>query len=82
MATQRATRLRYGKYHLRRGSAVPVHVHSEEDEICVVIEGSGSFWVGEKRRMLTAGDVIFLPRDVAHAYRFTGSADFLTGCIP
>jgi quercetin dioxygenase-like cupin family protein len=42
---------------LPRGSAVPVHVHAEEDEICVVIEGTGVFWVGEEQRTLVAGDV-------------------------
>src|ERR1700722_17368817 len=32
------------------GSGVPVHVHSNEDEIFVLLEGSLIVWVGTERR--------------------------------
>jgi hypothetical protein len=31
------------------GSASPVHVHTNEDEIFVLLGGSGIFWTGEHR---------------------------------
>lgn len=53
------------------GSASPVHVHTNEDEIFVLLSGSGIFWAGEHRYELSGGGVAYLPRNVPHAYRFT-----------
>jgi quercetin dioxygenase-like cupin family protein len=65
------------------GSASPVHVHADEDEIVVLLKGSGIFWAGEQRFELTEGGVAFLPRNVPHAYRFTSeAADMLAVCTP
>jgi quercetin dioxygenase-like cupin family protein len=52
-------------------TASPVHVHPAEDEIFVLLKGSGLIWVGDRRYPITAGGVAFLPRDVPHAYRLT-----------
>jgi quercetin dioxygenase-like cupin family protein len=56
------------------GSASPVHVHAGEDEIVVLLQGSGIFWAGEHRSELSEGGVAFLPRNIPHAYRFTSQA--------
>ena len=65
------------------GSASPVHVHADEDEIVLLLKGSGLFWVGEHRYELTEGGVAFLPRTVPHAYRFTSDeVDMLGICTP
>lgn len=65
------------------GSASPVHVHAREDEIIVLLQGSGIFWVGEHRWELSAGGVAVLPRNVPHAYRFTSeTVDMLAVCTP
>lgn len=65
------------------GSASPVHVHTHEDEVVVLLHGSGVFWAGEHRYELTDGGVAFLPRNVPHAYRFTCEAvDMLAVCNP
>ena len=53
------------------GSASPVHVHTNEDEIFVLLRGSGIFWVGEHRHELSEGGVVYLPRHIPHAYRLT-----------
>jgi len=53
------------------GSASPVHVHAREDEIVVLLQGSGIFWAGEHRYALSEGGVAFLPRNIPNAYRFT-----------
>jgi quercetin dioxygenase-like cupin family protein len=68
---------------LRRGDAAPLHVHSKEDEMFVLLQGSGVFWVGEDRFEVGEGGVVFLPRTLPHAYRFTSeTADVLTLCTP
>jgi quercetin dioxygenase-like cupin family protein len=50
----------------KRGT--PLHVHHNQDEIFNVIEGEYHFVVGEDKFKLTAGDTIFLPRKVPHAW--------------
>jgi quercetin dioxygenase-like cupin family protein len=65
------------------GSASPVHVHASEDEIVVLLRGSGIFWVGDERFELSEGGVAFLPRSIPHAYRFTTeTVDMLAVCTP
>jgi quercetin dioxygenase-like cupin family protein len=51
-----------------RGSGPPLHVHHNEDETFYVLEGEVTFLVGEERIDLSAGDYLFAPREVAHAY--------------
>lgn len=64
-------------------TASPVHVHDREDEIVVLLKGSGIFWVGEDRYELAEGGVALLPRNIPHAYRFTSdSVDMLAICTP
>src|SRR5687767_11471159 len=46
----------------------PLHVHHNQDEIFNVIEGEYHFIVGGEKFKLTAGDTIFLPRKVPHAW--------------
>ena len=61
----------------------PVHVHSREDEVFLVLEGEGVFWVGDQRQQVSAGGVAFLPRGLPHAYRMTSdSFDVITLCTP
>jgi quercetin dioxygenase-like cupin family protein len=64
-------------------TASPVHVHPHEDEIFVLLSGSGLIWAGDRRFELTAGGVAFLPRAVPHAYRFTSDrADLIAIATP
>jgi len=50
----------------KRGT--PLHVHHEQDEIFNVIEGEYLFIIGKDKFKLVAGDTIFLPRKVPHAW--------------
>ncbi|MCX6217047.1 cupin domain-containing protein [Spirosoma sp.] len=50
----------------KRGT--PLHVHPEQDEVFHVIEGAYYFQVGDEKFNLKAGDSIFLPRNVPHAW--------------
>ncbi|GHJ35592.1 cupin domain-containing protein [Streptomyces sp. TS71-3] len=64
-------------------TAAPVHVHPDEDEIFVMLRGSGLIWAGDRRFELHAGGVAFLPRAVPHAYRFTSDdVDMLAIATP
>lgn len=65
------------------GSATPVHVHSAEDEMFVLLTGEAVFWAGRERYELSAGGVVFLPRNLPHAYRLVSDkVDLLTLCVP
>ena len=46
----------------------PLHVHPHQDEIFYVMEGNYLFQVGEEKHTLSAGDTIFLPRQVPHTF--------------
>lgn len=64
------------------GAASPAHLHTREDEIFVLLRGSGIIWVGDRRYELGEGGVAFLPRGVPHAYRITADADLLALSTP
>lgn len=46
----------------------PLHIHPEQDEWFYVIEGDYLFVVGKDKYQIKAGDTIFLPRKVPHAF--------------
>lgn len=46
----------------------PLHIHPYQDEWFYVIEGEYRFQVGEDKYEMRAGDTIFLPRQVPHAF--------------
>jgi quercetin dioxygenase-like cupin family protein len=54
---------------LPRGLATPLHVQAREDELFYVLEGQITVWMDGERTEATAGDVVWLPRGQAHAFR-------------
>lgn len=46
----------------------PLHIHPHQDEIFFIVEGEYLFQVGDDKHTLKAGDTIFLPRTVPHAF--------------
>lgn len=50
----------------KRGT--PLHMHPHQDEIFKIIEGEYYFQVGTEKHRLKAGDTIFLPRNLPHAW--------------
>ena len=56
------------------GVGPPLHVHQQDDELFIVIEGELSFQTPDGPVSATAGTVVFLPRGVPHTFRNTGSA--------
>jgi quercetin dioxygenase-like cupin family protein len=53
---------------LSPGKGTPLHVHHLQDEVFYVVEGNYYFQVGEDKFHLAAGDSIFLPMKVPHAW--------------
>ncbi|HWH13972.1 MAG TPA: cupin domain-containing protein, partial [Miltoncostaeaceae bacterium] len=51
------------------GTATPLHVHDAEDETFLVLEGAITVLRGDTTLRAGAGDVVFLPRGVPHAFR-------------
>jgi mannose-6-phosphate isomerase-like protein (cupin superfamily) len=55
------------------GIATPLHVHTREAEAWFVLDGTLTYRAGAELVRLAAGDFLYLPRDVPHAFRTTGS---------
>ena len=69
--------------HTSEGVASPYHMHTREDEVFMMISGTAQFWCGEEESELAEGGIIFLPKNVPHAYRITSAkADMMIICTP
>jgi Cupin domain len=53
--------------------AIPVHKHSNEDELIFIHKGSGIFTLGEKEYDVTEGAVAVVPKGIWHGLRNTGT---------
>ena len=53
------------------GGQVPWH-DQEQEEIYFVVEGTGEMCLGEERRVVTAGQAVFIPPAVYHQLTNTG----------
>ena len=49
--------------------AVPLHAHSQEDEIWYVLEGEIAFTVGDETRIGGPGTFVYIPRNVSHTFQ-------------
>jgi quercetin dioxygenase-like cupin family protein len=67
----------------RRGGAPPLHIHHREHETFYVIAGELTFFIGDQRIEASAGDFVFAPKGVPHAFLVTSdSAEYLTSFSP
>lgn len=61
----------------------PLHIHPFQDEWFYVIEGEYLFQVGDENYQMKAGDTIFLPRNVAHAFiQLTENGKMIVSYLP
>lgn len=68
---------------LNAGDAAPLHVHTSEDEVFLLLSGSALVWAGDDRYEVGPGGIAYLPRDIPHTYRVTqDGTDMLTICTP
>jgi mannose-6-phosphate isomerase-like protein (cupin superfamily) len=54
------------------GGQVPWHNHDQE-EIYLILEGSGEMCLGDERQTLTSGQAVYVPSGVFHQLTNTGS---------
>ena len=62
----------------------PLHVHDAEDEVVIVLEGELDYQVGDDRGTITAGGLLWFPRQVPHAVAnlAQGPCRFITVVTP
>lgn len=65
----------YGTVAVQSGN-VPKHYHTSANEIQYVIAGSGTFWLGNEQHVVGPGDLIIIPKGVAHVGSMATSGDF------
>lgn len=43
------------------------HYHADANEIQLILDGAGSFWLGDKEVQVKAGDLVIIPKGTVHA---------------
>lgn len=62
-----------------RGFGPPLHVHQDEDELMIVLEGEVAFRSGNDEHIASAGTTVYLPHGVPHTFQvLSESARFTT----
>ena len=70
--------LMVGRFDVSEGEAPPYHKHTREDEVFMLIKGTALVWVDDQEMELSEGGIVFLPKNIPHAYRITSkTADLL-----
>ncbi len=54
---------------LEKGTGPPRHIHPNEDDVYLVLEGELTFTVGGETRAVGPGGVVFIPRGTPHEFR-------------
>ncbi len=57
------------------GGGPPLHTHTHEDELFVILEGTFEFTVNGDKIIANAGDVIFSPRGTQHTFKNIGETE-------
>jgi mannose-6-phosphate isomerase-like protein (cupin superfamily) len=55
---------------------VAKHFHQDSDEIQYIIEGQGTFWLGDRQIEVGPGDLIIIPKGTPHAGSHATSGRF------
>jgi len=63
------------------GWGPPRHIHSREDEIFYILEGTYDLHVGDEHRTVSAGASAVLPRNVPHGFRNVASTPGRLLCV-
>lgn len=59
-------------YGLNPGQEQTAHVHAGSDKVYFVLEGTGSFRIGQQERVVGAGYAVLAPAGESHAVRNPG----------
>ena len=67
------------EFEAPRGFGPPLHLHDDDDELIVVLDGEIVFRSGERESTASAGGMAFLPRGIPHSFQvLSPSARFLS----
>ncbi len=64
-------------YCLAPGQAQKPHSHADQDKICFVLEGVGTFSLDGREEMLGPGDAVVFPAGSQHGILNTGAVELL-----
>ena len=53
----------------------PRHLHREDDEVLIVRQGVIAIWLPDRTMLARSGDLVYLPRRVAHAWCAIGTEE-------
>jgi quercetin dioxygenase-like cupin family protein len=68
------------RFILAPGGSMPAHTNTVEHEQ-YVLRGRAEIAIGDERRRVGTGDVVFIPANVPHWYRVEGDESFEFLCI-
>jgi len=57
------------------GSEVPKHVHNNEEQTYIILDGEGEVTLGEEKFYITNGYAVFIPAGVDHSIRNIGKKE-------
>jgi len=57
---------------LEPGAGAPLHIHSTDDEVLIVLEGTLEVRLGDERQLVPAGHTISIPAGLKHSFFATG----------
>ena len=60
---------------IQAGQGHAFHYHDEREEFLYILEGEIEQWVGHKKKIIGAGDVIYVPPGVVHGSFNVGLTD-------
>lgn len=68
--------------HLKAGTSVPfVHSHKQNEEVYIVLEGSGVLFIDGEEFEVNAGDVLRIDHDGKRCFKASSSSDLKFICI-
>ncbi len=68
------------RFTMKPGGNIGLHHHPEEHEI-YVLQGEAEVFSDKEKKIVKAGDVIFVPPNEPHGYKNIGAEDFVFLCI-
>jgi len=78
------TNLMFVRAQLPPGEAHRFHYHPKMEEILYILSGTAEQWIEKEKRVMTAGDAIYLPAGMVHGTYNVGTEtlDFLAVLSP
>ena len=64
------------------GSGVPLHIHSLEDETFEITGGELEVTINDEVHVLEKGDMIFMPRNIAHGFKAIKDTSMWVTLVP